>query len=99
MDGRAKLAKWSFVPKGSTLMSDPADYFAYALREAWTDPTSKRTEWCKPILSSNNGEAYGTILYRQKIRKIIRDTQMLNTFSLLGEKLGLLGVTALEDAK
>ena len=98
-DGRVKLAKWSFVPKGSTLMSDPADYFAYALRELWTDPTSKRTDWCKPILNSNNKEGYGKILYRPRIRKIIRDTQTLNTLSLLGEKLKLLGVTVSEDAK
>ena len=98
-DGRAKLAKWSFVPKGSTLMSDPADYFAYALRELWTDPTSKRTDWCKPILNSNNKEGYGKILYRPEIRKIIRNTQTLNTLSLLSEKLKLLGVTVSEDAK
>src|SRR5208282_5208121 len=32
-DGKPKLAKWGFVPKGSTLMTDPADYLAFALRE------------------------------------------------------------------
>jgi hypothetical protein len=27
-EGKAKLAKWGFVPKGSTIMTDPADYLA-----------------------------------------------------------------------
>jgi hypothetical protein len=98
-DGRPKLAKWGFVRKGSTIMSDPADYFAYALREAYMDKTSKRTEWCKPILGSNNGEGYGTVLSRQKIRKMISATQTLNAFSLLHEKLALLGVPMPEDTK
>jgi hypothetical protein len=86
-DGRTRLAKWSYVPKGSTLRSDPADYLAYALREAWTDKRSKKAQWCRPILSAGNGEGYGAILQRDKIRAIIEDAQnaaiWLTTFQRL----------------
>jgi len=73
-DGTTKLAKWSFVPKGSTIMCDPADYFAFALREAWTNPNSKKHQWCKSILSTNDGEGVGTIMSRQQIRSLIQST-------------------------
>jgi hypothetical protein len=86
-EGTPKLARWSFVPKGSTLRSDPADYLAYALRELHTDPTSKRTEWCEPLLDSNNRTAFGVILKRDKIRKLVIGTQMLNMFGLLDKRL------------
>ena len=30
-DGESKLAKWSFVPSGDTVLFDQADYLCYAL--------------------------------------------------------------------
>jgi hypothetical protein len=78
-DGSPKLAKWSFVPKGSTLMTDPADYFAYALREVRVSGEhSKKSQWCMPILTAGNGEGYGTAFEREQIRRLIRNTYMLN---------------------
>ena len=79
-DGRPKLAKWSFVPKGSTVMTDPADYLAFALREVWTDRKSKKAEWCKPILASGSGEGYGLIMQRDRIRRMVTNAQMLFIF-------------------
>ena len=79
-DGRPRLAKWSFVPKGSTIMTDPADYFAFALREVWTDKTSRKSEWCDPILKSGDGTAFGAILKRKQIRHIVSSTFMLQFF-------------------
>jgi len=76
-DGLPKLAKWGFVPKGTTIMGDPADYLAFALREAWTDKTSKKAKWCRPILSQGSGEGMGAILSRKTIRHIISSTYML----------------------
>jgi hypothetical protein len=78
LDGLPKLAKWAFVPKGTTIMTDPADYFAFALREVWTDKTSKKSEWCQPILKSDEG--IGKILRRQEVRDIISTTFMMATF-------------------
>src|SRR6185437_9069940 len=63
-DGLPKLVKWSFVPKGSTILTDPADYFSYALLQLWRDKTSKRTEWCRPILGDSTG--IGKIMRRNE---------------------------------
>jgi len=86
-DGRPKLAKWSFVPKGSTVMTDPADYLAFALREVWTDRKSKKAEWCKPILTSGSGKGYGVVMKREMIRRIISNTQMLNMFEFIRQRI------------
>lgn len=79
-DGKPKLARWGFVPKGSTLMTDPADYLAFALREVWTDGKSKKADWCRPILTSGSGEGYGVVLTRDKIRRIITSSFMLGSY-------------------
>jgi hypothetical protein len=67
-DGRPKLAKWSFVPKGSTIMTDPADYFAFALRESWANKESKKARWCASIMKSGKGHGIGKIYTRKEIR-------------------------------
>src|SRR5208282_5731904 len=86
-DGKPKLAKWGFVPKGSTLMTDPADYLAFALREIWTDKTSKKAQWCRPILASGRGEGFGVIMQRETIREVINQTYMLALFDKMDHKL------------
>ena len=75
-DGKPKLAKWGFVKKGSTIMTDPADYLAFALREVWTNPKSQKARWCHPILKSGNGEGFGVIMQRPLIRRMIIQTRM-----------------------
>jgi hypothetical protein len=67
-DGLPKLAKWSFVPKDSTVLTQPADYFVYALRQLYQDRNSRKTEWCRPILGSGNGEGFGAVMKRHEIR-------------------------------
>ncbi len=73
-DGTLKLAKWSFVPKGSTIMIDPADYFAFALRELWINKDSKKTLWCDPIMKPFDGNAIGFITKRNLIRDMVRSS-------------------------
>lgn len=72
-DGLPKIAKWGFVPKGTTMMTDPADYLAYAAREFEIDIGSKRSQWCYPILIAGGNETYGHILTRDEIRRSIQD--------------------------
>lgn len=72
-DGTPKLAKWRSVPKGSTSLTEPADYFAYALRKVWTDSKSVKAKWCQPMLGSNGGNAFGYILTKDKVRQMICD--------------------------
>jgi hypothetical protein len=75
-DGRPKVAKWSFVPKGTTVLTDAADYVAFALHAAWTDKDSRKAEWCKPLLESceHNDRGIGSIMNRQMIRQLVRGT-------------------------
>ena len=84
-DGKPRLAKWGWVPKGSTVMTDPADYLAFALRETWTDENSKKAKWCDPILSSGSGEALGRRMSRDRIRKTVKDAQMMMIFQDIHE--------------
>jgi hypothetical protein len=66
--GGFKIAKWSFVPKGS-LFLEQADYFAYALLQLYRDKESKKTAWCRSIMGDMNG--VGAILTRKQIRFIV----------------------------
>jgi len=86
-DGKPKLAKWSFVPKGSTVMTDPADYFVFALRQSYVYPKSKKAQWCKPILQSGKGEGIGVIMKRDMIRNIITSTQTIAYHKTLAQWL------------
>jgi hypothetical protein len=70
-DGKPKLANWRFVPKYSTSLTEPGDYFAYALFQSWKDQTSRRSVWCKPILDAHDGHGIGHIWKRDEVRGIV----------------------------
>lgn len=80
-DGRSKLASWRFVPPGSTILTESADYFAYALFQAWKDPESKRSLWCKPILSAHGNKGVGCIWKREQIREVMFDKPLKDLFA------------------
>ena len=68
-DGRGKLANRRFIRKQSALdgsaetsLTEPGDYLAYAFRQMWRDPTSKKSQWCKPMLAAHNFEGVGTLM-------------------------------------
>jgi hypothetical protein len=96
-DGRPKIAKWGWVPKGSTIMTDPADYLAFALRELWIDKNSKKTKWCNSILKP--GEGIGRIQRRDEIRNVVTETYMQAYFSGAPEEFKLKFKKALIDGK
>ena len=45
----AKLTSIEFVPKGSTALTEPADYLAFAMGKALSEPESRKDLWCRPI--------------------------------------------------
>jgi hypothetical protein len=79
-DGTSKLANWASVPKGSTPLTEPADYFAFALLQLWRDKESVKTQWCRPILDTNNGVGWGAIMNRETVRRSIKQGQLLHLF-------------------
>ena len=50
--GETKLAKWRFVPKDSTILTQSADYMAYAVLQYYRDKDSRKAQWCRSILTS-----------------------------------------------
>jgi hypothetical protein len=85
-DGQSKLANWRFVGKDETPLTEPADYFAYALYQVWLDRKSLRAKWCKPILGDESNEGYGAILDRGEIRQIILAGGLVKTLIDYGVK-------------
>jgi hypothetical protein len=76
-DGRSKIATWRLAPQGEEEgLTELADCFSYSLFQAWRDKSSRRSQWCKPILDAHE-EGYGRILKREEIRGIVQDTLMV----------------------
>lgn len=71
IDGRPKLAKWSYIPRNDTMLTQPADYYAFALAHYLKGKDEKKIKWCMPILESNP-EPIGNIYTRDQIRKNIK---------------------------
>lgn len=69
-NGKSKLASWRSVPKGSTNLTEPADYLAFALRHSWGNANSQKTRLCRPMLDSCEDKAVGKIMTRDEIRQI-----------------------------
>jgi hypothetical protein len=88
-DGRPKVAKWSFVPKGTTILTDPADYVAFALHAAWTDKKSRKAEWCLPLLRNcdKDNRGIGSIMNRQMVRQVIAGATYLQVSKIINEIL------------
>jgi hypothetical protein len=70
-DGTPKLASWRWVPKNSTILLEPADYLCYALAKYHKEPGSTRDQWCRPIISRQEGQGFGHILPREKVREAL----------------------------
>jgi hypothetical protein len=76
-DGTPKLAGWGFLSREGTDLFEPADYFAYALLQAYRDQNSLKAKLCNLILDASGGDAYGAILGRGRIREIVGDSLLL----------------------
>jgi hypothetical protein len=71
--GERKLSGIEYIPKESSLLTQPADYLAYAMLQGFRDRKSKKYQWCSPILR-NSQVAYGIVPERDNIRRIIKNT-------------------------
>jgi hypothetical protein len=99
-DGLPKLAKWSFVPKSSTMLTQPADYFVYALRKMYEDEHSERASWCEPILKSGGGSGIGMIFKRKDIREAMLGLPVRAIFTQAMRQMGKLeGLKLTEKTK
>lgn len=83
-DGLPKLASWRFVPKSSTVLTQPADFFAYGVTQIYRDDKSEKSRLCMPIFpAGNHSEAVGKVMPRKQIRGIIEVTRLFNNLELI----------------
>ena len=69
-DGKPKLAKWGYVPKGSTPLTEPADFLAYTFLQHNRDPKSLRSQWCKPLqVSVDSVGIVGHVMTKQEAQR------------------------------
>jgi hypothetical protein len=78
--GIPKLANWKFVPKNSTVLTQPADYLAYAVTQAYRDENSQKAKLCAPIFPE---KAIGQVMTRSEVRHIIQLTLNLATLEAM----------------
>jgi hypothetical protein len=67
----SRLSDVSFVSKDATVRTQVADYLAYAMLQLLRDPSSEKTEWCRPILGDNS--FLGMNAGRDLIRSIVKN--------------------------
>jgi hypothetical protein len=70
-DFKPRLAGVEFAPKDSTILTQPADYLAYAQLQHLRDPKSKKSRWCASILQ-NLPASEESIVSRERIRQVLR---------------------------
>lgn len=71
LDCQQRLAGVEFI--GSEVLTEPADYLAYAIAHALEDQQSQKAKWCSPIAPSRM--CLGQIMDRDTIRNIITFTR------------------------
>lgn len=72
--GRSQLASIETVRKDESLLTQPADYLAFALAHLHRDRNSRKSEWCTPILQ-NLKPAFGNLFEdKKKLRAWIQGT-------------------------
>jgi hypothetical protein len=80
-----KLANWKFVPKSSTMLTQPADFFAYTATQLYRDENSVKSRLCMPICpKGNKSTAIGAVMKRRTVRRTIELTHLFAGFQQLG---------------
>lgn len=65
--GLPRLSGIEFVTKGSTALTQPADYLAFAILQQHRDPRSQKARWTLPIIG--NRIPVGKFMRRDELRK------------------------------
>jgi hypothetical protein len=78
-DGTPKLSQWGFLTKDASPLTQPADYFAFGLLHLYQDSTSRKTEWCRPMLGDDNEESIGRVLDKDEVREIMMNAVVLGS--------------------
>jgi len=69
------LDQFSTVPKGSTFMTEPADYLAFAIGKFLDENGSKKDLWCRPIFNGMDPKEIVEVFDREQAREATRIVQ------------------------
>jgi hypothetical protein len=83
-EGLPKLASWRFVPKSATVLTQPADFFAYGVTQIYRDAKSEKSRLCMPIFpAGRHSKAVGKVMPRKQIRGIIELTHLFHNLEAI----------------
>ena len=72
-DGRRKLVSVEYIEKGQSLLTEPADYLAFAQLQQYRDAKSKKSELCAPILAlTRPGLARNHLAEKETLRQFVK---------------------------
>ena len=71
--GGPKFNSIEFIPKDSSILTQPADYLAFSMLQQFRDPQSVKAKWCEPI-RLNTRPVFGLVHDGEGIQKIVRNT-------------------------
>jgi hypothetical protein len=71
--GEHKFNSIEHIPKDSSILTEPADYLAFAKLQQHRDPQSRKSQWCTPILR-NTRPAFGFLHDGIGLRKVIQSS-------------------------
>lgn len=71
--GEPKFSSIEFIPKESSILTQPADYLAFSILQQFRDPESLKAKWCEPI-RRNTQEAFGIVHNGKDLREVIKSS-------------------------
>jgi hypothetical protein len=71
--GGPKFSSIEFIPKDSSILTQPADYLAFFITQRFRDPESLKSQWCAPI-GGNTQEAFGIVHDGRGLREVVESS-------------------------
>jgi len=93
-DGRKRWASVEFVHKDDTVLTEPADFLAYALMQQVRDPHSARAKLCSPILQNTRpawGRDHRDERNKESLRTFVAQMAQKHPDLMCPKDLGVLG--------
>ena len=84
-DGLPRLCSIQFIPKGSSPLTEPADYLAFQRLHNFRDPLSEKSAWCSSILREND-RSISLPLSRSRVRALLSSPSQ-NDLRKIGREL------------
>ena len=71
-----------FIPKNSSVLTQPSDFLAYAVAEWRANPSSPKMQLCMPILGAP-GTTRGLVIPREEIRRMVTGVKNSRMYKII----------------